>query len=154
MWYICGLSVGWQVSEAISRCHEAGVRVVMVTGDSKPTAMSIGKSCGIYKPSGIATARASHYPTHVNLGCAPYICNLNHTGLIYCRFYCATDMPVLLIAAVADGSNGRGNYNISYVPSHDADRSRSCSPSGVAIEAVVFRKLFDVATVAQFGTRY
>jgi Ca2+-transporting ATPase len=35
------------VRDAIEVCHEAGVEVVMVTGDQKPTAVAIGKDLGI-----------------------------------------------------------------------------------------------------------
>jgi len=37
------------VTEAISRCHDAGVQVMMITGDQQMTAMAIGKEIGIIK---------------------------------------------------------------------------------------------------------
>ncbi|MDH5645514.1 MAG: cation-translocating P-type ATPase [Candidatus Heimdallarchaeota archaeon] len=37
------------VKETIEKCHTAGIRVVMVTGDHKNTAVAIGKDIGIYK---------------------------------------------------------------------------------------------------------
>jgi P-type Ca2+ transporter type 2C len=36
-----------EVPEAIKHCHDAGIRVVMMTGDHKVTALSIAKSAGI-----------------------------------------------------------------------------------------------------------
>lgn len=37
-----------EVPEAISTCHQAGIRVIMITGDHKSTAESIGSEIGIY----------------------------------------------------------------------------------------------------------
>ena len=37
------------VTDAISKCHEAGVQVMMITGDQQMTAMAIGKEIGIIK---------------------------------------------------------------------------------------------------------
>ena len=36
------------VTDAIQKCHAAGVKVVMVTGDLKDTAIAISKECGIW----------------------------------------------------------------------------------------------------------
>ena len=36
-----------EVKDAIERCHEAGIEVVMITGDSLKTAFAIGKECGL-----------------------------------------------------------------------------------------------------------
>lgn len=46
---LIGLSdpVRAQVKESISECHEAGIRVVMITGDYKGTAVSVARSIGI-----------------------------------------------------------------------------------------------------------
>ncbi len=38
-----------EVKHAISTCHEAGIKVIMITGDHKLTAISIAKDLGIYK---------------------------------------------------------------------------------------------------------
>lgn len=38
-----------EVKHAINTCHEAGIRVIMITGDHKLTATSIAKDLGIYK---------------------------------------------------------------------------------------------------------
>ena len=35
------------VKEAVEKCHEAGVKVIMVTGDNLITAASIAKECNI-----------------------------------------------------------------------------------------------------------
>jgi len=36
-----------EVPEAVIKCNEAGVRVRMITGDNKITAIAIAKECGI-----------------------------------------------------------------------------------------------------------
>jgi len=77
-----------EVPEAVAGCHKAGVKVVMVTGDAKPTAMFIAKSCGIYNP------------------------------------------PAGIYDGIGDDSN-----------------------SGTAIEAGVYRRLYDAAMLAQYGSR-
>lgn len=38
-----------EVKHAIKTCHEAGIRVIMITGDHKLTAQAIAKDLGIYK---------------------------------------------------------------------------------------------------------
>ena len=38
-----------EVKHAIKTCHEAGIRVIMITGDHKLTAQAIAKKLGIYK---------------------------------------------------------------------------------------------------------
>ena len=38
-----------EVKHAVNTCHEAGIRVIMITGDHKLTAQAIAKDLGIYK---------------------------------------------------------------------------------------------------------
>lgn len=40
-----------EVPEAVNTCQNAGIRVRMVTGDNKTTAMAIAKECGIISSS-------------------------------------------------------------------------------------------------------
>lgn len=43
-----------EVMTSIKSCHEAGVRVIMITGDHKKTAVAIAKQLGIYNDSDLA----------------------------------------------------------------------------------------------------
>ena len=46
---LCGIKdiIREEVPGAVALCNEAGVRVRMVTGDNKITAVAIAKECGI-----------------------------------------------------------------------------------------------------------
>lgn len=43
-----------EVMASIKSCHEAGIRVIMITGDHKATAVAIAKKLGIYKDGDLA----------------------------------------------------------------------------------------------------
>ncbi len=43
-----------EVVSSIKSCHEAGIRVIMITGDHKATAIAIAKQLGIYKDKDLA----------------------------------------------------------------------------------------------------
>ena len=43
-----------EVMSAIQSCHKAGVKVIMITGDHKATAVAIAKKLGIYQPGDLA----------------------------------------------------------------------------------------------------
>ncbi len=43
-----------EVMSSIKSCHEAGVRVIMITGDHKATAVAIAKNLGIYQEGDLA----------------------------------------------------------------------------------------------------
>ncbi|HSF33353.1 MAG TPA: cation-transporting P-type ATPase [Candidatus Tectomicrobia bacterium] len=54
-----------EVAQAIQRCHEAGIRVIMITGDHRLTAMAIGQEIGLVSEEcqileGAALDRLSH----------------------------------------------------------------------------------------------
>jgi len=68
------------VHEAIQRCHDAGIRVIMATGDQVVTARAIGKAVGLvqeydapvvhgldFKPAAELSADEKNYITSVNL---------------------------------------------------------------------------------------
>lgn len=57
-----------EVPEAMARAKEAGVKVVMITGDHKLTALAIAKEAGIYKEGdGILTEEELDYLSEENL---------------------------------------------------------------------------------------
>ena len=43
-----------EVTSSIKSCHEAGIRVIMITGDHKATAVAIAKQLGIYQEGDLA----------------------------------------------------------------------------------------------------
>ncbi len=47
-----------EVIGAVRSCHEAGIRVVMITGDHKVTAVAIGRALGIYEEGNTAVTGA------------------------------------------------------------------------------------------------
>jgi Ca2+-transporting ATPase len=45
------------VPQAVSECHQAGIRVIMITGDYPVTAMNIGKEIGLKNPGNCLTGK-------------------------------------------------------------------------------------------------
>ena len=58
------------VREAIERCHNAGVAVVMVTGDHAATARNIGAGLAIGAGIGTALFAATNNPVWIAVGAA------------------------------------------------------------------------------------
>jgi sodium/potassium-transporting ATPase subunit alpha len=56
-----------EVSTAVERCHAAGVRVLMITGDHPDTSLVIARRCGIVPPEeadGAAGSETAHSAAH------------------------------------------------------------------------------------------
>ncbi len=49
-----------EVPEAVARCHTAGIRVLMITGDHPDTAEAVARACGILRPDEPAAQRILH----------------------------------------------------------------------------------------------
>jgi sodium/potassium-transporting ATPase subunit alpha len=49
-----------EVPEAVARCHSAGIRVLMITGDHPDTAEAVARTCGILRPDEPAEQRILH----------------------------------------------------------------------------------------------
>jgi sodium/potassium-transporting ATPase subunit alpha len=49
-----------EVPEAVARCHTAGIRVLMITGDHPDTAEAVARACGILRPDEPAEQRILH----------------------------------------------------------------------------------------------
>jgi calcium-translocating P-type ATPase len=55
------------VAEALGRCHEAGIRVAMVTGDHPATALAVAREVGLAGPATIAVTSGDLPPTDAGL---------------------------------------------------------------------------------------
>jgi Ca2+-transporting ATPase len=57
-----------EVPNAVSECHKAGVRVVMITGDHPTTACSIARKIGLVNPNLVMTGAEMQEVSDVDLG--------------------------------------------------------------------------------------
>jgi len=49
------------IRATIERCHDAGIRVVMITGDQPPTALNVGVEVGLVEPGDTTVVRGSDF---------------------------------------------------------------------------------------------
>lgn len=47
-----------QVTDAIAECKDAGIRVIMITGDNKLTAEAVARDIGIFGPDSDVSGRS------------------------------------------------------------------------------------------------
>jgi magnesium-transporting ATPase (P-type) len=61
---------------AVAECHDAGIRVTMITGDHTQTAAAIGKQIGLHNPEKVLTGADLDSLDDTALGAAVLTCNI------------------------------------------------------------------------------
>jgi calcium-translocating P-type ATPase len=84
-----------EVPRAIAQCHEAGIRVIMVTGDHPRTALAVARQVGLVRGADARVIRGDQlaHMTETELQIA-----LNHSELVFARI--AADQKRRIVAAL------------------------------------------------------
>ena len=99
-----------EVAPAVARCHEAGIRVIMVTGDHPSTALAIGREIGLVRGKTPAVIRGEQMAamSHTELQLA-----LDAPEILFARVSAEQKMQIVkalqakghVVAATGDGVN-------------------------------------------------
>jgi len=124
-----------EVAEALHRCHEAGIKVIMVTGDHPHTAIAIAREIGLVRsasPVVITGEQLAHF-TDIRLQLA-----LNASEIIFARVQ--ADQKMRIVAALKNKGEivavtGDGVNDAPALRKADVGIAMGCSGTDVAREA-------------------
>lgn len=100
------------VAESVRQCHQAGIKVVMITGDNVRTAISIGCSLGIYDASDVTKARVMK-GVDVDMLTVESLASLNPIPSVFARVSPSNKLAIVkalkmrgeIVAMTGDGVN-------------------------------------------------
>ncbi|MFB1490994.1 MULTISPECIES: cation-translocating P-type ATPase [unclassified Thiocapsa] len=102
-----------EVPGAVARCHDAGVRVLLITGDHPDTAEAVARACGILRPGEPAEGRILHGAELERLREQQLVARLREGMTVFARTTPEQKMKIVLalkrlgqvVAMTGDGVN-------------------------------------------------
>jgi sodium/potassium-transporting ATPase subunit alpha len=102
-----------EVPGAVARCHAAGVRVLLITGDHPDTAEAVARACGILRPDEPAEGRILHGAELERLREQQLVARLHEGVVVFARTTPEQKMKIVLalkrlgqvVAMTGDGVN-------------------------------------------------